>query len=304
MKADALKFEQTLVQEVAGVREFFQLTKPTIALLVVVTTIPTLLMTDIGLPPLITVVAALIGTWLAASSAGSFNQIMDMRIDATMNRTKSRPLVMGKLSQQQALFFATVLGIVSFLILAIFTTMAAAVIALIANAFYVLFYTRYLKYKTTQNIVIGGAAGAVGPLIGWAAITGTVGWPAWVLFLIIFLWTPPHFWSLAIKYKDDYELAHIPMLPVVKGIPETKRQIFAYTLTLVPCVLSLYWGGAAGMMYLAFAFPLTVYFAWISWQLLRGRRTPMSVFHYSCMYVFGVFGALVLDRMLFLGGMS
>jgi protoheme IX farnesyltransferase len=281
-------------------RSYIPLTKPTISLLVVVTVVPALLLAAHGMPKLIVALAALAGTYLASASASVFNHLLDADLDAVMNRTRGRPVPSGQVSTGAAFAFGSGLGITSLVVLGHFTTPLAAAVALAANAFYVLVYTLCLKRHTDQNIVIGGAAGSVGPLIGWAAVTGGLGWPAWVLFGIIFLWTPPHFWSLAIKYKRDYAAAGIPMLPVSRGEAATRRQIFAYTLTLIPPVIALYGGGAGGLLYLVTGLGATLYFAWKAWELLRAGdgANSMPVFHYSCLYLFIVFGSLTIDRLL------
>lgn len=282
-------------------RDYFNLTKPTITLLVVVTVLPGILLAVDGeLPKMSLIVFSLVGTWLASSSAAVFNHLVDAEIDRHMVRTRRRPVASGRVPNTSAMIFGAVLGVMSFLVLALGASLVAAVIAVLANAFYVLFYTMYLKRRTEQNIVIGGAAGAVGPLIGWASVDSTIGWPALVLFLIIFLWTPPHFWALALKYKDDYAAAGIPMMPVVRGEESTRRQILLYTLTLFPVVGSLTWFGAAGLVYLLGAGIFTAYFAFMAWKLFRSRddKFAMPLFHYSCLYLFGVFGALIVDRLL------
>ena len=283
-------------------RSYYQMTKPTISMLVVVTCVPTLFMAGPSVPSLGLVLATLIGTFLASGSASIFNHLVDSDIDQMMKRTRLRPIPAGKVSGKKAATFATVLGVTSFVLLYTCATPLAAWISLAANAFYVLFYTMFLKRRTVQNIVIGGAAGAVGPMIGWAAVTGTIGWPAWVLFGIIFLWTPPHFWALAIKYKDDYAKVGVPMLPAVKGVEVTRLQILLYTLTLVPAVASLFWFGAAGWTYFSISMLLTLYFVWLAFKLYstRENQRAMPLFYYSCFYLFGVFGALTLDKLLVL----
>ena len=262
---------------------------------------PGLLLASNGeLPKMTLILASLVGTWLASSSAAVFNHLVDAEIDRQMIRTQRRPIASGRVNDFNAIVFGVVLGLASFLILSLWTTLFAAIIAVAANAFYVLFYTMFLKRRTVQNIVIGGAAGAVGPLIGWASIEPTVGWPALVLFAVIFLWTPPHFWALALKYKDDYAAAGIPMMPVVRGERVTKRQMFIYTLSLIPVVASLTFFGAAGWVYLVGSMTFTLYFVWMAWKLLRSpdNSPAMPLFHYSCLYLFGVFGALILDRLI------
>lgn len=285
----------------ASWKDFFQLTKPTITLLVVVTVVPGVLLATPGeIPSMKLILAALIGTWLASSSAAVFNHLVDSDIDQQMARTQKRPVASGRIPNSQAAIFATGLGVLSFVLLWVYTTPAAAWVSLAANAFYVLFYTMYLKRRTVQNIVIGGAAGAVGPLIGWAAVDGTIGWPAWVLFAVIFMWTPPHFWALAIKYKDDYAAAGVPMMPVVRGDETTRRQMFFYTLTLLPLVASLSVFGSAGYVYLIPSMALTGYFVWLAWKLYhtKDNKHAMPLFHYSCLYLFGIFGSLLVDCLL------
>jgi protoheme IX farnesyltransferase len=282
-------------------RDYFSLTKPTITLLVVVTVLPGILLASSGsLPKMTLIICSLVGTWLASSSAAVFNHLVDADIDRNMLRTKRRPVASGRVHNLNAMIFGATLGVASFLVLSMGASLLAAGLAVIANAFYVLFYTMYLKRRTVQNIVIGGAAGAVGPLIGWASVEPTIGWPAIILFLIIFLWTPPHFWALAIKYKDDYAAAGIPMMPVVKGDQETRRQILLYTLSLLPVVASLTLLGDAGWVYLVGAMAFTIYFAWMAWKLFKtaDNKLAMPLFHYSCLYLFGVFGALIIDRLI------
>lgn len=283
-------------------QSYYQMMKPTISLLVVVTVVPTLFMATGTLPSFSVVFASLVGTYLASGSAAIFNHLVDSDVDQAMKRTRNRPLPTGRVQPYRAAVLATLLGIVSFVILYRWTTPLAAYLALAANFFYVLIYTVYLKRRTVQNIVIGGAAGAVGPLIGWAALTGELAWPAWVLFAIIFLWTPPHFWALAIKYKDDYALAQIPMMPSVKGLPTTRRQMFFYTLTLVPTVISLALFGAASWFYGVTALVLTAYFVWLAFRLMWSEENEraMPLFYYSCFYLFGIFGALTIDRLMVL----
>jgi protoheme IX farnesyltransferase len=290
---------ESITNPIGWFKSFLPLTKPTITLLVVVTVIPGLLLAP-ELPSIGAAIAALIGTCLASASAAVFNHLLDADMDAIMNRTKKRPVASGSVSKPGAFIFGAALALVSLLILYVFTTPLAAVISLAANIFYVLIYTVCLKRYTDQNIVIGGAAGAVGPLIGYAALTGTINWPSFILFAIVFLWTPPHFWSLAIKYKDDYAEAKVPMLPVTQGLESTRKQIFWYTLTLFPAVMAIFYLGAAGWVYLVGSLLATYIFSYKAWKLLRsGDDTKaMPLFHYSCLYVFYVFGALTADRLL------
>lgn len=280
-------------------RSYVPLTKPTISLLVVVTIVPALLLAQRGMPDLGLALAALVGTFLSSASASVFNHLLDSDLDERMARTRGRPMPSGQVTPAAALVFGCVLGVASLVLLYKFTTPLAAVVAFLANAFYVVVYTLCLKRYTDQNIVIGGAAGSVGPLIGWAAVTGDIGWPAWALFAVIFLWTPPHFWSLALKYKKDYAAAGVPMLPVVRGDETTRRQIFGYTLTLFPPIVALTFGGVAGGVYLVASVAATAWFTWKAWLLLKERDNTraMPVFHYSCLYLFIVFGSLTIDRL-------
>lgn len=293
----------TAITKPSLIRSYLPLTKPTITLLVVVTVIPGLLLGP-SLPGIGVSLAALLGTCLASASAAVFNHLLDADMDQIMNRTRKRPVASGSVSRAGAFLFGGALALVSLLILYVFTTPLAAVISLAANIFYVLIYTVCLKRYTDQNIVIGGAAGAVGPLIGYAAVTGEMGWPAVILFGIIFLWTPPHFWSLAIKYQSDYAAANVPMMPVTRGLRSTRKQIFWYTISLFPAILAIFLLDAAGWLYLAGAGAATFAFALKAWKFLKSEddSKAMPLFHYSCVYVFYVFGALTADRLLaFLG---
>ncbi len=279
------------------------LTKPTITLLVVVTVIPGMMLASPAIPSPWLMFAAAIGTYFSSASSAVFNHLLDTDLDQVMKRTRGRPVPSGSISPTTALGFGFSLAAISILVLYIFTTPLAAGVSLAANIFYAAIYTLVLKRHTVQNIVIGGAAGAVGPLIGWAAVTGdSLGWPAWALFAIVFLWTPPHFWALAIKYREDYAKAKVPMMPAIKGCEPTRKQIFYYTLTLIPAVASLYWGQKAGLIYLSVSLVATLYFIWVAFNLYRSGDNAMAmpVFHYSCLYLFIVFGSLAVDRLMFL----
>lgn len=284
-------------------------------MLVVVTAVPALMMpAAAGLHvdelTALTVVATLFGTWLASASASVFNHLLDHDVDMNMGRTRSRPLPSGRISNRKAFWFATVLAIASWLVLNFMASPVSAWTAVAANVFYVLVYTAFLKRRTVQNIVIGGAAGAVGPLIGWSALTNDLSfgaaWPAWVLFSVIFLWTPPHFWALAIKYKADYAAAQIPMMPVVRGDAVTRWQMLLYTLSLVPVIAALYVGEAAGLVYLIPSMILTLIFVRYAWKLWStgDNSRAMPLFHYSCFYLFGIFGSLAVDRLLVAAGIG
>jgi protoheme IX farnesyltransferase len=245
--------------------------------------------------------AATFGTFLSSASSSVFNHLLDSDLDQIMKRTRSRPVASKEVPEAIAFAFGIILGSLSLLILYFFTTPLAAAVALGANLFYALIYTLVLKRHTVQNIVIGGAAGAVGPLIGWAAVDATgIGWPAWTLFMVVFFWTPPHFWALALKYKSDYAQAKVPMLPVIAGDETTRKQMFLYCLTLIPIVFALYGGGQAGLIYLIPSMAATIYFVWLTFKLYRSHENTlaMPVFHYSCLYLFGIFGSLALDQLL------
>lgn len=283
------------------IKAYYQLTKPTIVLLVVVTTIPTLFLTGTLVTPAL-VLYTLFGTYLAASSASIFNHLVEGDVDKMMVRTKSRPVASGRVSKPVAGLLASLMGVGSFLLLYFQVNSLAAWIALIGNIFYVVIYTLYLKPRTPQNIVIGGAAGAVGPLIGWAAATGDLAWPAWVLFALIFFWTPPHFWALALKYKKDYEKAKIPMYPVVYGDHKTRRSMLLYSISLLPLALVLYFGDVAGLIYLVVATASTLYFIYLAAKLYlsKSNKSAMPLFYFSCLYLFIIFGALSLEKLLYL----
>src|SRR5262245_41701836 len=211
---------------------YIALTKPRIIELLLITTVPTMILAEGGLPDLGLVLATLAGGALAAGGANAINMVVDRDIDRLMHRTSGRPLVTGAVSVESALAFAITLEVAAFVLLWTTVNLLSGVLALSATLFYVFVYTLWLKRTSRQNIVIGGAAGAVPVLVGWSAVTGTVGWPAVVLFLVIFLWTPPHFWALAIRYADDYRAAAVPMLPAVADTATVGRQMLAYTLAL------------------------------------------------------------------------
>ena len=279
---------------------YFRLTKPRIILLLLVTTVPAMVLAARGLPSPWLVLTTLAGGTLAAGSANAINCYLDRDIDEVMRRTRRRPLPAHQVSPERALRFGYVLGAVSFLFLSVAVNVLAASLALSAIAFYVFVYTLWLKRTTTQNIVIGGAAGAVPALVGWAAVTGSVGLPAWVLFAIVFVWTPPHFWALALRYRADYAAAGIPMLPVVRGAEETRRQILQYSLALFATTLVLYPVGHMGPVYLSTAVVLGGLFVYRALRLWR-ERTPalaMRLFTFSIVYLALLFVAVAADAVL------
>ena len=231
------------------VTAYVRLTKPRIVVLLLITTVPAMILAAEGMPSPWLILATLVGGALAAGSANAINMYLDRDIDEIMRRTRQRPLPAHAVTPEHALRFGFVLGAIAFFFLAVAVNVLAAVLALSAIAFYVFVYTMWLKRTTTQNIVIGGAAGAVPALVGWAAVTGTLAAPAVVLFAIVFVWTPPHFWALAMRFSGDYAAAGVPMLPVVRGEDETRRQIFLYSLVLFATTLVLVPIGHMGPVY-------------------------------------------------------
>jgi protoheme IX farnesyltransferase len=279
---------------------YFELTKPRIVMLITITGVPALLMAKRAFPGASTFWGALAGIALAASSAAVFNQVIDRDIDGLMHRTRTRPLPAGKLTARAALVFAWALAALAFATLLVFGNVLAAAIGMLSIVYYAVIYSIGLKRRTPQNIVIGGGAGASAPLIAWAAVTGTLGAPAWVLAAIVFLWTPPHFWALALYRREDYQRAGIPMLPVTHGEPETRRQILIYAVVLVPATLALVPLGAAGAAYAVPAAVLGAVFIAQAAALRRSASTPDAVrlFRFSILYLFLLFLALIVDAVL------
>ncbi len=282
------------------VRAYVGLTKPRIIELLLVTTVPTMVVAQRGLPPLRLVLATLVGGSLAAASANAINNYLDRDIDEVMDRTARRPLVAATVAPEAALRFGLVLGVVAFAWLAALVNVLSAVLASGAILFYVFVYTMGLKRRSTQNIVIGGAAGCVPVLVGWAAVTNTVGLPALVLFAIVFAWTPPHFWALAVKYREDYARAGVPMLPAVRGIAETARQILLYSVLLVAVTLMFGPIGGMGALYLTAASLLGGWFVYLAWRLVRdaSERVAMRLFRYSITYLGLLFAAMAVDAVV------
>ncbi|MDE3095574.1 MAG: heme o synthase [Chloroflexota bacterium] len=279
---------------------YLALTKPGIISLLLITTLPTMILAQRGIPSPWLMFATVLGGTLAAGGANAINCYVDRDIDEIMHRTRGRPLPMGKVDPASALVFALALEVAAFVLLALAANLLAALLAFAAAAFYVLVYTMWLKRTTPQNIVVGGAAGAMPPLVAWAAVRGDVGWPAVVLFAIIFFWTPPHFWALSIKYRDDYARAGVPMLPVVASLHETKKQIFLYAALLLPVSLALYATGTVGWLYLVAAAALGGVFVWKAWRL-RGDDRPgaaMRVFTFSLLYLALIFVAVGVDPLI------
>nr|WP_319593312.1 heme o synthase [Georgenia subflava] len=284
---------------------YVALTKPRIIELLLVTTIPTMILAADGWPGTWLLLATLVGGSFAAGSANAFNMYLDRDIDRVMNRTKQRPLVTGELRDTQALVFAAVLGAVSILWFGLLVNWASAGLTLAAILLYVVFYTILLKRRTSQNIVWGGAAGCMPVLIGWSAVTGTVGWAPLVLFLIIFFWTPPHYWPLSMKFKNDYARAGVPMLPVVADDVRVGRQILVYSAAMVAATLALVPVAGMGWLYTVAAVAAGAWFLWSCVQLYRralhperGKLAAMKVFHGSITYLTVVFVAVAVDPFL------
>ena len=283
-----------------SVRAYFLLTKPRIIELLLVTTVPTMFIAARGVLSPWLIAATLFGGALSAASANVLNCYLDRDIDALMRRTARRPLPAHRVEPSDAMRFGLVLGVAGFVWLWAFVNLLSAVLATSAILFYVFVYTLGLKRRSTQNIVIGGAAGAVPVLVGWSAVTGRVGLPALVLFAIIFYWTPPHFWALSLRYKDDYAAAGVPMLPVVRGARETSTQILYYTVLLVAVTLLLYPAGRMGALYLATAVALGGAFIWRAFELRRdltGRRA-IRLFSFSNTYLALLFLAMAVDAVV------
>ena len=284
-----------------SVRDYVTLTKPRIMTLLLLTGFCGMVVGAGGLPPLWLVAATMTGLALACGGASALNHVLDADIDRLMGkRTRSRPVAAGRVPAQHALEFGLALSAFSFVLLAGVVNVLTAALALVGNLFYVLVYTRLLKRSTPQNIVIGGAAGAVPPLVGWAAATGNLTLPALALFAVVFLWTPPHFWALALLIKRDYAAAGVPMLPVVRGERETARQIVLYTVALVAFTLAPAFWGQFGLVYLVAAAALGATFLWFAWRLRRERtpRRAAVLFHYSLAYLALLFVAMALDSVL------
>jgi protoheme IX farnesyltransferase len=279
-------------------RDYLELTKPKVSLLIVFTAIVGMVLASPGMVPLPALIFGTLGIALASGSAAAFNHVLDRRIDELMGRTRHRPLPTGHLQKRNAVAFATVLALASMLILSLTVNGLTAALTFCSLIGYAMVYTMWLKRATPQNIVIGGAAGAAPPILGWAAVTNTVDPHALLLFLIIFTWTPPHFWALAIARRDDYAKVGIPMLPVTHGIPYTRLQIVLYTILLVLTTLLPYLTGMSGFIYLGVALVLNARFLYYVLALQRGLRPemPMRTFKFSITYLMLLFAALIVDH--------
>jgi protoheme IX farnesyltransferase len=277
--------------------QYVALTKPRVVELLLVTTVPAMVLAADGVPDLGLVAAVLVGGALAAGGANTINCWIERDRDQLMRRTRHRPLPSGTVDPGRALVFGVALEVVAFALLAVTANLLAAALALAATLFYVFVYTVWLKPRTPQNIVVGGAAGAVPVLVGWAAVTGGLGWPALVLFAVVFTWTPAHFWALALRYRDDYEAAHIPMLPVVQGARAASTQILAYAVLVVAVSLVLPFVSSVGAVYVAAAALLGAGFVAEAVQLRRDPSPSRAIafFHRSNLYLALLFAAVAVD---------
>lgn len=281
-------------------RDYYELTKPRVVFLIVFTAVVGMLLAVPGLPPLDALLFGTLGIGLASSSAAAINQIIDARTDAQMARTRRRPLVQGHINERQAVLFAGALCVISMVMLWWLVNPLTAVLTFLSLIGYAVIYTVYLKPATPQNIVIGGAAGAAPPVLGWVAVTGEVHAHALLLFLIIFVWTPPHFWALAIAKRDEYAKVGTPMLPVTHGIPYTKLSVLLYTILLVIVTILPWLSGMTGLIYLVSALVLGGVFLKHAIQLRNhsGDKPAMPMFVYSINYLMYLFAALLVDHYL------
>lgn len=282
-------------------KSYYQLTKPRIIPLLLITTAASMWIASEGRVDLPKLLITLLGGTLAAASAQTLNCIYDQDIDYEMLRTRARPIPAGKVQPRHALIFALVLGVLSFALFAAFVNVLSGCLALSGIVFYMLIYTHWLKRHTAQNIVIGGAAGSIPPLVGWAAVTGDLSWTPWVLFALIFLWTPPHFWALALMIKDDYAQVNVPMLPVIAGEEKTVSQIWYYSLLVVPfSLLLVYPLHQLGILYLAIAMVLGGQFLVKAWQLKQApgdRDLARGLFKFSIFYLMLLCLGMVIDSL-------
>ena len=297
----SLAIESTKV-EATSWRQYYALTKPKVVYLIVFTAlVGMLLATRTGMPPWNVLLFGTLGIGLAAASGAAINQIVDEHIDGIMARTENRPLPKGEVDRNAALTFALSLAVISMIMLTLFVNLLTALLTLISVVGYAVIYTMYLKRMGPQNIVWGGAAGATPPVLGWTAVSGEIHTEALLLFLVIFVWTPPHFWALAIKRRAEYAKAGIPMLPVTHGVLFTKQQILMYTIMLVSVTLLPFVINMSGLIYLSGAVALGVGFLWFSLRLYRAKESDQAAiqtFAYSIIYLSLLFGFLLLDHYL------
>jgi protoheme IX farnesyltransferase len=289
-----------------SVRSYVALTKPRVIELLLVTTVPTMILAERGMPSLWLVLVTLLGGSLAAGSANALNCVYDRDIDVVMHRTEKRPLVTGEITPVRGLVFGIVLGVVAVALLALAVNVLSALLALAAMLFYIFVYTMLLKRRTSQNIVWGGAAGCMPVLIGWSAVTNSLSWTPWVLFGVIFLWTPPHYWPLSMRYREDYDRAGVPMLSVVASPASVAKQVVLYAWAMVACSLLLWPVADTGLIYLGVAVLAGAAFLLEAHRLLARARAqepalaPMRLFHLSITYLTLLFVAVAVDPLVYL----
>ncbi|HUO95327.1 MAG TPA: heme o synthase [Steroidobacteraceae bacterium] len=289
---------RSVAAPVAGWRDYLELTKPRVVLLISFTAVVGVFLSVPGLPPLDKLLLGPLGIWLAAASAAAINHVIDQRIDSEMARTKHRPLPSGAVSEAQALGFAFALAVASMLILTVLVNPLTALLTFSSLIGYAIVYTVWLKRATPQNIVIGGAAGAAPPVLGWAAVSNSVDPNALLLFLIIFAWTPPHFWALAIARREEYAKVGVPMMPVAYGVELTRLHILLYTVLLALVTVLPWLTGMSGLIYIVAALVLNAVFLGYAWRLYRTGRSdlPMRTFRWSISYLGFLFAALLIDH--------
>ena len=279
-------------------RRYYELTKPRVVALITFTAVVGTLLASPGWPPLRALLFGTLGIALASGCAAAINHVLDRRFDEQMARTQSRPLPTRQLTERRALIFAAILGVIAMTILSFLVNLLTAGLTFVSLIGYAVIYTVWLKHATSQNIVIGGAAGAAPPILGWAAVTNSIDPNALLLFLIIFVWTPPHFWALAIARKDEYARAGIPMLPVTHGVEHTRLQVLLYTVLLFVVTLMPFITRMSGLIYLGAALVLDVRFLYyaLALKLTARQELPMRVFRYSVTYLMWLFAALLVDH--------
>lgn len=298
MVAHSTDVTQNFVERISEITiDYVALLKPRVMSLVVFTGFAGLFVAPGNLPPVLAALAV-ICIAISAGAAGAINMWYERDIDALMERTKNRPIPAGKISPNKALIFGVLLNILPVLVMGFLLNWVAAALLAFAAGFYIFIYTIWLKRRTPHNIVIGGAAGAIPPMIGWAAVTGSITLDSIVLFLIIFMWTPPHFWALALYREGDYAKAGVPMLPVVSGAAETRRQILIYTVLLIPLTFAPLILGTAGLIYGLSAGVLGAYFFWLTIQIIRNQndKSARRLFGFSIIYLFALFAALIIEQ--------
>ena len=290
--------QQILQKNTASWSDYYELTKPNVVALIIFCGVVGMFLATPSFPEISVLIFGTLGIGLSASSAAVINHVLDIQIDQQMSRTKARPLPQGKISESKALIFSGILGMLPMFILFVFINTLTAILTFLSLIGYAIIYTVFLKRATPQNIVIGGAAGAAPPVLGWTAVTGEIHGNALILFLIIFLWTPPHFWALAIAKKDDYEKANIPMLPVTHGSAFTRLFILNYTILLVGITILPYQTGMSGLIYLITAILTGIAFIWYAIKLKGEENIELSmrVFRFSIHYLIILFAALLVDH--------